>query len=56
MVDVPTGDSPPAVVDNSSPNDSDPPATGDQQQTPEPIRYPERIWQHPSYYHKSVQL
>lgn len=56
VVDVQSaGDSPPAVVDTSSPNDPDPPATGDQQQTPEPRRYPERIRQRPSYYHESVQ-
>ena len=54
VVDVPTGDSPPAVVDTSSHNDPDPPVPGDQQQTPEPRRYPERIRQRPSY-HESVQ-
>ena len=54
-VDVSTGDSPPAVVDTSSPNDSDPPVPGDQQLTQEPRRYPERIRQRPSYYHESVQ-
>ena len=55
VVDVPTGDSPPAVVDTGSHNDPDPPAPGDQQQTQELRRYPVRIRQHPSYYHKSVQ-
>ena len=55
VVDVPTGDSPPVVVDTSSYDDPDPPAPGDQQPTPEPRRYPERIRQRPSYYHESVQ-
>ena len=36
VVDVSTGDSPPAVVDTSSPNDPDPPSPGDQQQTQKP--------------------
>ena len=53
VVDVQsTGDSPPAVVDTGSHNDPDPPVPGDQQQTPEPRRYPGQC---PSYYHKSVQ-
>ena len=55
VVDVSTGDSPPAVVDTSSPNDSEPPVPGDQQLTQEPHRYPECIWQRPSYYHESVR-
>ena len=55
VVDVSTGDSPLAVVDTSSPNDSDPPVPGDQQLTQEPRHYPERIRQSPSYYHESVR-
>ena len=55
VVDVLTGDSPPAVVDTSSPTDSDPPVPGDQQLTQEPRRYPECIRQCPSYYHESVR-
>ena len=55
VVDVPTGDSPPAVVDTGSHNDPNPPVPGDQQQLQELRHYPVHIWQHPSYYHKSVQ-
>ena len=55
VVDIPTGGLPPAVADTGSRNDPNPPAPGDQQQTQEPRCYPVRIWQHPSYYHESVQ-